>query len=605
MAESRHAANDDSHRVVAALVDLFDKLPPDDVFAAQQELQDRSIDPDRVEARIKGTTELHLQTGGMRRSSPQPRRERRARRPAASRRRWWVAAAALAACALAAIQIARQTDPSQPPERLARAIAPRARIALPRQAVTDDPVSGAASEARGDRGEPVAAVGDIRHVDRVVDSAAPPATTDTANEEGSRSEPRVDPRPVAATDTTGPTAMDESWILDSGNWQSAQDLLPEPVLRRVRSGDYWYEVEPIDGETFRANYPARFWKQSRDNAGRYNIDPTTCGLVDTATQTVAAHLEGFPFPTVERRSPQAACRIVWNMRAADALAGNRRSAFAIEGFDRRGITRRLKLTSHEAYFLRQPVANPENLRRAVMTELVEPLDVDGVAGLSKSVNDWTTPDKLWFFIPATRRVRRVGAAVRSDPIADFPLYSEDFGGFASKIESYRWELVGEGQVLAAVSARAPLPLRHADNGFAVTAPVIRTAAETPRSEGVAWHVVEGVRLTPRPVWIVEARSQDPSYNFSKVVLYIDKEMYRIYWKVVFSRAGEYFYNAMFNYYWARDEEGDAAAVIPSFVLGVDDARERAAIAGRAQTDFVDVPQRPDIFTMRALTAMSD
>ena len=39
-------------------------------------------------------------------------------------------------------------------------------------------------------------------------------------------------------------------------------------------------------------------------------------------------------------------------------------------------------------------------------------------------------------------------------------------------------------------------------------------------------------------------------------MYIDKDMYRIYWKLVHNRAGEYFYNAMCAYHWSKSADGN-------------------------------------------------
>ena len=38
-------------------------------------------------------------------------------------------------------------------------------------------------------------------------------------------------------------------------------------------------------------------------------------------------------------------------------------------------------------------------------------------------------------------------------------------------------------------------------------------------------------------------------------MYMDKDMYRIYWKLVHNRAGEYFYNAMCAYHWSKNADG--------------------------------------------------
>jgi len=108
----------------------------------------------------------------------------------------------------------------------------------------------------------------------------------------------------------------------------------------------------------------------------------------------------------------------------------------------------------------------------------------------------------------------------------------------------------------------------------------------------------------RPVWIVEGQSSDPYYNFGKVIMYFDREMYRIYWKLVHNRAGEYFYTAACGYHFVKNDD-TFSAVFPSLVIGVNDKINRAAIGGRYQSSFIERNWDPSYFSLRTLTHMSD
>ena len=109
----------------------------------------------------------------------------------------------------------------------------------------------------------------------------------------------------------------------------------------------------------------------------------------------------------------------------------------------------------------------------------------------------------------------------------------------------------------------------------------------------------------RPVWILEGESTDPYYNFGKVIMYMDKDMYRIYWKLVHNRAGEYFYNAMCAYHWAKTADGSFSAVAPNLVVGVNDKTNRAALGGRYSSQFIETKYADDYFTLSHLSRMSD
>ena len=55
---------------------------------------------------------------------------------------------------------------------------------------------------------------------------------------------------------------DQPWVLDANNWQEGKDLLPDPVLKRLKDGQYWFKVVPVDPVKFKANYSKKFWESS-------------------------------------------------------------------------------------------------------------------------------------------------------------------------------------------------------------------------------------------------------------------------------------------------------------------------------------------------------
>jgi hypothetical protein len=138
--------------------------------------------------------------------------------------------------------------------------------------------------------------------------------------------------------------------------------------------------------------------------------------------------------------------MAWNFTAANQMSNGQGATFTLNGIDSGGEFKRLKIWLHGTAYLGRsagPIDNPENLRGAALTNVLEPLDVDGVAGLAKSLNDWTSQDQAWFYVPATRRVRRVNAATRSDPVAG-RYFGDDVNCYSGKVEYYKWKLVGEG-----------------------------------------------------------------------------------------------------------------------------------------------------------------
>ena len=401
----------------------------------------------------------------------------------------------------------------------------------------------------------------------------------------------------------------QPWTLDSNNWQQAEGLLPPQVLERVKKGDYWFNVVPVDPETFKRNYSDAFWAASEANAGKFGLDPETCGLKDLSTGKPPEFYFGYPFHNVDPKDKDAGCKMAWNFVSAGSMGGGGAATFTLNGIDTNGEYKRIKAWIHSLAYLGRhggPIDNPENLQVTALTGVLEPSDVDGVGGLTKRLNNWSSHDKAWFYVPATRRVRQASAASRSEPVAGMDIFADDLNCYAGKVEYYKWKVLGEGNILAPVLQPEPLLLKEVSpSRTEVSIPYFKAAYETPGAKGVPWLIVENLKLIPRPVWILEGESTDPYYNFGKVIMYMDKDMYRIYWKLVHNRAGEYFYNAMCAYHWSRNDDGTFTAVTPNLVVGVNDKTNRAALGGRYSTQFFENNWPKDYFSLRTLTRLSD
>jgi hypothetical protein len=418
--------------------------------------------------------------------------------------------------------------------------------------------------------------------------------------------------PFVVVAATGAGAAElKSWTLSSNNWQEGEGLLPEPILKRVKSGDYWYKVQEVDPDKLKQNYSKKFWDASEANAGKYDLDPKTCGLRDVTTGKMPDFYYGFPFPHIDAKGdPQAACKMAWNFEAANSIAGGGGATFTLNGIDNSGEYKRIKLWIHGQNYLGRHFGplpkNSENLRSTGIVGVMEPQDVDGIAGLNKRINDWESQDQAWFYVPATRRVRRVNAATRSDPSAGLDIYGDDINCYAGKVEYYKWKLVGEGQVLAPVLSPEPVKQKWTSATRAdVEIPYFTAAYETPGAKGAPWLVVQNLVMIPRPVWILHGESDDPFYNFGKVIMYMDKDMYRIWWKLVHNRAGEYFYNAMCAFHWSTNDDGSFKTVTPNMVIGVNDKTNRAAIGGRYSTQFIEENFDDGHFSLQSLTHLAD
>jgi hypothetical protein len=411
--------------------------------------------------------------------------------------------------------------------------------------------------------------------------------------------------------TPARAADDKPWILDANNWQEGKDLLPEPVLKRLQAGEYWFKVVPVDPKAYKANYAQKFWDATESNAGKYELDEKTCGLKDKATGKIPEFLFGLPFPKIDKNDPLVACKIAQNFSFAGNQGGGGGATFTLNGVDTGGQFRRVKAFLHAMGYQGRIDGeikdNPENLSGQAVGAAIEPVDVEGVSTLTKRFWDWESQDAIWAYVPSTRRARRVNAASRSDPVAGLDIFSDDLNCYGGKTEYYQWKLVGEGQILAPVLRPEPFkftPMSGSSSRYNVEIPYMTAGYEKPGSKGAPWWIQENLVFVPRPVWIVEGESSDPYYNFGKVIMYFDKEIYRIYWKLVHNRAGEYFYTAACGYHFVKNDE-TWSSVYPNLVIGVNDKTNRAALGGRYQTSFVERNWDPSYFSLRTLTRLTD
>jgi hypothetical protein len=406
------------------------------------------------------------------------------------------------------------------------------------------------------------------------------------------------------------SADDKPWTLDANNWQEGKDLLPEPVVKRLKDGQYWFKVVPVDPAKFHDNYSKPFWAATAANEGKYTLDPETCGLADKATGKIPDFVFGLPFPKIDKNDPQAGCKIAQNFAFAGAQGGGGGATFTLNGVDSGGQFRRVKAFIHTQGFQGRhggPIKdNPDNLAGQAIGGAIEPIDVEGVSTLTKRYWDWNSQDALWAYVPSTRRARRVNAASRSDPVAGLDIFADDLNCYAGKVEYYKWKLVGEQSILAPVLQPYPFPMKPVSpTRMLIKTPYMPAGYEVPNSKGAPWWIQENLVFVPRKVWVVEGESSDPYYNFGKVVMYFDQDMFRIYWKMVHNRAGEYFYTAMCGYHFVMNDDHTFSAVFPNVVVGVNDKTNRAAIGGRYQDSFLEQKWSPSYFSIRTIAHMTD
>jgi hypothetical protein len=184
--------------------------------------------------------------------------------------------------------------------------------------------------------------------------------------------------------------------------------------------------------------------------------------------------------------------------------------------------------------------NPKDMERYNIITVQKPYDLSGT-----SVMLWrylsSKQDVNFSYIPAIRRVRRMTPANRSDGFLGSDFTQDDMAGYDGKTPAFEWKVIGEQEVLAPFAFTHPVQMSRTkkeewmmDRGVEA----IRYAFEEKDTTVAAWCPMNTVYVK-RPVWLIEARAKDPYYNYGIQYLWIDKEVWAPWYKVIHTRAEKF------------------------------------------------------------------
>ena len=402
------------------------------------------------------------------------------------------------------------------------------------------------------------------------------------------------------------------FTLGKDNAEAYQSVLPEPVYRRLKTGEYHFKVVPVDAKKFRANYTDRFWKASAANAGKYDIDADTGGLKEVRSGARPTALFGLPFPSVDRNDALAGPKIIHNYRMRMMQGDGAIHYFSLADVTSDGdVLRSVRIFLSYKFYLgttNPPLAAlPDNTESRQLAAAVEPKDIEGVGVLTWRFNDWTTWDQVWAFVPSIRRVRRVRTSTRGERIPGYEVYGDDADCYDGKVEYFAWHLIGTGEVIGPLGTDSPYarPLtRDKGDRWIMEVPYNRAVYEASGATGAPWLTLDNV-FVRRPVWIVEGTPRDPYYDVGKVVLYIDRELYHAYYKIGYTKAGEQFQTNFCGTGWGRTPDGRFAAPSAFLMTGVNERENRGTPTGRYTRETFVRDFADEWFTPEHLTKLGE
>jgi hypothetical protein len=406
-------------------------------------------------------------------------------------------------------------------------------------------------------------------------------------------------------------------VLDKSSWQEAKGLMPEAILKRFAGGQHLSKIIALPPDA--VQWGSRFLEQTELNQGQYDIDKRGV-LIETSTGTWPRYYPGgFPFARIDSGDPKAAYKIIYNFASRGGPIDDVDVFLNIFWVGESGLDRYVDLKGQAiAYGSRWsgPINNPEEVTVKVLVYGLAPYDAVGVATLSWLYLD---PDKwtsVWAFIPALRRVRRLAASNTSDGLFGSHFSRDDGGTFSGKIQYFDWKVVGSQEALVPYTLPTPKIWEETERGLLLPADDNAAIMPWPGQSklfdqsgrnwtGAAWWPTN-LYLARRPVWILELHPKDPYYAYGKQYIWIDKELFRGYYKEIYDRAGQYWKTILIGGGIALTRDKVFSTSQADYGLAIDehDAKANVVLPLREGNDIrVNVGLNPKIFAHQGLSRL--
>lgn len=364
---------------------------------------------------------------------------------------------------------------------------------------------------------------------------------------------------------------------DKGNYQEIEKLLIPQVLNWVKKGQFVIGTKKLE---FAPKFDHVFIEASKKNEGKYDIG-SDGALVEKATGKTAYYFFGFPFPNINPKDPKAAEKIMENFNAVRYRYGSDKGYSMLKWIGQSGVERQALIQGLYLYYInryRGPIPNPENRLGLQITYVGAPFDLRGTVQMSWIYNDNNArSDTAFAYVPALRRVRRVSPSTRSDPFLGSDLCVDDLGGWGGKNQTLTWKFLGEGTYLMPFTSEKLFKIKDMPDKSILRVPVYtQKGYEIKGFKGAPWCPVTWA-WHPREVYILEGNPKDPYYNYGKMIFYIDKENFNVYFKVVHDKAGEYWKTVGVSYAFEQTPSGRETLGRVNFFLAIDDKYNHASV----------------------------
>ena len=356
--------------------------------------------------------------------------------------------------------------------------------------------------------------------------------------------------PASAQEDTGaktPT-FKEGDVIGIDKIDSLKPFLPEEFWSN--RDFFFYEGMKLEvGPFFRDYSPSDAYKAASTKfAGQAKVGPA---------ESLENFTAGAPFTMDKidcKGDPEAGAKIIWNFDYQWEGDGSS-SRYYYSYWDRgeelplyyEGTAKTIQLSHRvEPEYLDDPALKGDMFRgerrkNAFGIEVDAPFDARGILVMTYRYKESDRPtaqtknDDTWVYVPTLRRVRRISSAQRTDAVSGTDFTFDDLRSFSGIVPQYKWQCLGEMDLLAPVNSKVAAYPYKKDHNFG---PYGLSYADD------RWELRHAVKVRFVP------NNSDHPYHHKDI--YIDKQSMTPLYSFAYDRKEELWKIIWHNHRWSED-----------------------------------------------------
>ena len=305
-------------------------------------------------------------------------------------------------------------------------------------------------------------------------------------------------------------AWEKQWVgktIDKSNVEGVKEFLPPSIYDYIIAPEVWgdssFTIVPYE------TYPFTPGKIKFTKEGNASLDEN--GILKD-------YVAGVPFP-----EPKSGMEIGWNFWTWNRFDMSERKAYGYITDGRLKYDRNIGQLAHALQFSGRcdtpPVPefakNPKQIFRSTMSTWINPSELKGNITLEIRYKDWAREYDAWQFNAANRRVRRLSTAERMETIDGADLSRDDSGQWDGLMTRNTYKIAGRRDMLIC---------RHQD-----MSKIVHTEGEVN---------LKGWQKERIKVWVIDVKSKEKGYIYSKQTWYVDPELWKIMYSEKYDKYGK-------------------------------------------------------------------